>query len=141
MPESNNADLAQTLRDALYVGVGLGVIGFQKVQVRRQELTKAIKSQIGDARGSLDKLDTDVIREARTQVEKLADGFEDRVKVIEERVDAVESQVDQVLDQLQDKLPEQARELVKQARDTAKQARESAKEARSQVRNLVRSAA
>ncbi len=141
MAETRPPDVAQVLKDALYVGVGLGVIGLQKVQVRRRELTRSVKQQVGEGRNPLDRLDADLARDARAQVEKLADGFEDRVKVIEERVEAVESQVDQVLDQLQDKLPEPARELVKQARETARQARESAKEARAQVRTLVRSAA
>jgi hypothetical protein len=34
--------------DALYVSVGLGVIAFQKAQVRRNELTKSIEEQVKD---------------------------------------------------------------------------------------------
>jgi hypothetical protein len=34
--------------DALYVSVGLGVIAFQKAQVRRNELTKSIEDQVKD---------------------------------------------------------------------------------------------
>jgi len=34
--------------DALYVSVGLGVIAFQKAQVRRNELTKSIEEQLKD---------------------------------------------------------------------------------------------
>lgn len=34
--------------DALYVSVGLGVIAFQKAQVRRHELTKSIEGQVKD---------------------------------------------------------------------------------------------
>lgn len=34
--------------DALYVSVGLGVIAFQKAQVRRQELTKTLESRLKD---------------------------------------------------------------------------------------------
>ena len=36
--------------DALYVSVGLGVIAFQKAQVRRQELTKTLESALKDLR-------------------------------------------------------------------------------------------
>ena len=36
------ADITKTLRDAAYVTIGLGVIGFQRAQVRRQELTKQL---------------------------------------------------------------------------------------------------
>lgn len=38
---------ARTLKDALYVGVGLGVIAFQKAQVQRQELQKALERRLG----------------------------------------------------------------------------------------------
>jgi hypothetical protein len=34
--------------DALYVSVGLGVIAFQKAQVRRNELTKSLEEQLKD---------------------------------------------------------------------------------------------
>ena len=36
------ADVTKTLKDAAYVVIGLGVLGFQKVQVRRNELTKQL---------------------------------------------------------------------------------------------------
>lgn len=85
------ADLTKTLKDAAYITVGLGVIGFQKAQVRRQELKKQLKTQLADTRG---------------QIEKLAKTVEDRVEP--------------VLDQVEDKLPEQAKDLVKQAREAAK---------------------
>ena len=33
-------DVGKTLQDVAYVGVGLGVLAFQRAQVRRQELRK-----------------------------------------------------------------------------------------------------
>lgn len=123
MPELKIDDLSKAIKDALYVGVGLGVIAFQKAQVQRVDLTKQVKGQVGSS--------DELLTEARRQVEKLTDRFEDRVQVVEERIESIEAQFDGLLDQIEDKLPEQARELVKQARDTAK-------EARSQVRSLVR---
>jgi hypothetical protein len=36
-------DVSKALKDALYIGVGLGVIAFQKAQVQRQELLKSLK--------------------------------------------------------------------------------------------------
>lgn len=38
--------LSKVALDALYVSVGLGVIAFQKAQVRRQELTKSLEGQV-----------------------------------------------------------------------------------------------
>ena len=41
-------DLANVAKDAAYVSVGLGVIAFQRLQVRRNELTKTFNEQVGD---------------------------------------------------------------------------------------------
>jgi hypothetical protein len=43
-------DLAKAAQDALYVSVGLGILAFQKAQVQRQELHKAVGAAVGDAR-------------------------------------------------------------------------------------------
>lgn len=113
MPELNVNDLTKALKDALYIGVGAGVIALQKVQVQRQELQKQIKPLLGDARNQLDKV-----------TETVTDTVEEQVKVLEDRLDSVENQVDDLLDRLEEQLPEQAAEIVKQIRDAAKDARE-----------------
>jgi hypothetical protein len=43
-------DLAKAAQDALYVSVGLGILAFQKAQVQRQELQKAVGAAVDDAR-------------------------------------------------------------------------------------------
>lgn len=129
MPEITPDDVTTVLKDAFYVTVGLGVIGFQKAQVQRQEITKALKGQVADAQQRFGSTD-EIIGDAKDQVQKLIDGAEDRIKLVEERLSALEEQIEAILDQIEDKLPEQARDLVKQAR-------EAAKDARSQVRSLV----
>ncbi|MCU1453445.1 MAG: hypothetical protein JWN46_1591 [Acidimicrobiales bacterium] len=111
--------LTKSLRDALYVGVGAGVIAFQKLQVQRVELTKQVTTQLEDAKG---------------QFGTMSSLFEDRVKLVEERLESVEARLDSLLDEIEGRLPEQAREIVKQAR-------EAAKDARGQVRQLVNRAA
>lgn len=108
-------DLTKLLKDAVYVTIGLGVIAVQKAQVRRQELSKQVSSQVDDA---------------KSQLQTLTKRFDDRVKLVEERLEGVEARFDTLLDQLEGQLPEQARELVQQARSAAK-------EARSQVRGLT----
>ena len=115
MPEFNPDTVRNTLKDAFYVTVGLGVIAFQRAQVQRQELRKQLESQLGDA---------------RQQIEKAGKTVEDRVKVVEDRLEKVEDRFEKLVDQFEERLPDQARELVKQAR-------EAAKEAQGQLRSLV----
>lgn len=105
-------DFTQTLKDAAYVTIGLGVIGFQKAQVRRQELLTALKAQ----RGTLEAQ----AGEARTLVSAL-------IKDLEERVEPVIENLEERLDDIEGLLPEQAREVFKQARTVAKETREQVK--------------
>lgn len=66
-------DLTAAVKDAVFVSVGLGVIAFQRLAVRRNELSKAISAQAEEARGALDLVGTAV---------------GERVKAVEERVGA-----------------------------------------------------
>jgi len=157
MPEITPDDVTKLAKDAFYVGVGAGVIAFQKAQVQRVELTKTVKAQAEVAKTEAGKLgDTaellaadlkarieallgslptdDVLTDVRTRLEALAGTVDDRVKLVEERLDSVEERIDAVLDDIEAKLPEQARDVVKQARETAK-------DARTQVRTAVGRAA
>ena len=43
-------DTTKVLKDALYVTVGLGVIAFQKAQVQRVELQKAVEERLKQLR-------------------------------------------------------------------------------------------
>ena len=71
-------DVTNAVKDAAYVSVGLGVIAFQRLQVRRNELNKALSGSTGEARGALE-LVTNLVGE--------------RVKLVEERVDAARDQL------------------------------------------------
>ena len=66
-------DVTAVVKDAVFVTVGLGVIALQRVQVRRNELSKAIATQAEEARGALDAVGGLV---------------GERLKAIEERVGA-----------------------------------------------------
>ena len=50
------ADVKKTLQDAAYVAVGVGVLGFQRAQVRRQEVRKQLQGYVGDYREKLAEL-------------------------------------------------------------------------------------
>jgi len=70
-------EVTAALRDAMFVSVGLGVIAFQRIQVRRNELSKAISAQAEEARGAIDV------------VGGLVGGLVgERLKAVEERVGA-----------------------------------------------------
>jgi hypothetical protein len=102
-----------TARDAFYVGVGAGVIAFQKLQVRRVELTKALNAHLDEARGTA----SGSLTTAKGSIESVSDLVDDRVRDLEERLNGVEDRLESVLAQLEGKLPEQARDLVRSARD------------------------
>ena len=101
MAEITIDDIAKTVRDGLYIGIGLGVIAFQKAQVQRVELRKQLEANVEGARG--------VVSE--------------QVKTIEDRLEVVEDRIDAVLDDVEERLPEQARSVMHQAREVARDAR------------------
>ena len=70
---SSLEDVTAAAKDAALVTVGLGVIAFQRFQVRRIELTKAITTQTEEARGVFDVVGALV---------------GERLKAVEERVGA-----------------------------------------------------
>jgi ABC-type transporter Mla subunit MlaD len=113
------------LKDAGYVAVGLGVIAFQRGQVRRREL----EQQLGDAGQQIDKLAA-AVEDARKLVEERVAGLGDQ---LDRTVDDLEGKVAAALDEVRGLLPEQARE----AFDTAVGA---AKDATGQLLDLVRPA-
>ena len=95
------ADVKKTLQDAAYVAVGFGVIGFQRAQVRRQELRKRLAAGRPD------------LPDYRAKLTELRERVEPVVKELEQRIDPV-------LDDLEGRLPEQAKGLVQQVRIRAK---------------------
>ena len=67
-------DLTAAVKDAVFVSVGLSVIAFQRLAVRRNELSKAIATQAEEARGAIDVVGSLV---------------GERLKAVEERVGAI----------------------------------------------------
>ncbi len=57
------------LRDAAYIAIGLGVIGFQRAQVRREELAKQFASQ----RAAVDAVLTPVRDAVESQIGAVAE--------------------------------------------------------------------
>ena len=107
--------LTTAAKDALYIGVGLGVLAYQRLAVQRQELTKLIKDALG--KGS-------------APMSELVKNLEGQLKAVEAQLKSLELRVDGVLDGVEAKLPTQAAEVLAQARTAARTAR-------NQVLNLV----
>ena len=72
------AELRRTLREAAYVAVGAGVLGFQRAQVRRQELGKQLEGPRQELEAQLD--------EARRELTSLARELEPVLKGVAEQL-------------------------------------------------------
>jgi hypothetical protein len=111
-------EVTNLARDAAYVVVGLGVLGFQRAQVQRVELQNKLSNSVSFDSG---------IKEVRAQVSRQA-------KSIESLVDGAVNFIESTLEPIEAQLPAPARDVVKKAH-------EQAREIRSQIRDLVVSAA
>lgn len=114
-------DLASVAKDATYVVIGAGVLGVQRLQVERHQLTKKLSGTNPGLGDRVTAVRTDLagtIQEVDAKVDHLMDRVEDIIELVEG-----------VLAPFEDRLPTQARDL-------AKQAHLQAKEARTQLRTL-----
>jgi exonuclease VII small subunit len=113
-------DVGAVAKDATYVVIGAGVLGYQQVQVQRQELLKRLSDPKSDFDARVATVRTelsDALHTVDTTVESMMERFEDVIERLESAVAPLE-----------DRLPTQARDL-------AKQAHVQAKEARAQIRS------
>lgn len=112
-------NLTQNLKDSAYVAVGFGVLGFQRAQVARRELTTAVatdrerleasvRAQVEDLSSVLDAQ----LGEVRAQLGKAAANLEG---VLE----PVARELEDRLDEVEERLPEQVRAVVASARQVA----------------------
>jgi hypothetical protein len=119
-------DIAAVAKDATYVVIGAGVLGFQQAQVQRQELRKWLAEPKADIEDRVAAVRTD-LSGALHAVDSTVDSLATRLEEVIERMEAAVAP-------LEDRLP-------LQARDMAKQAHVQAKEARSQIRSRIPSVA
>jgi ABC-type transporter Mla subunit MlaD len=100
------SDVNKALRDVAYIAVGLGVLGFQKAQVRRREMAR----KAGDRTAVTTQID-----EAREQLTEL-------IRTLDERLVPVRHELEERLGDFEGRLPDQARELVRSVRLLARDA-------------------
>lgn len=72
-------DVTKNLRDAAYVFVGLGVVGFQQLQAQ----TEALRTRLAAQRTELDKQ----LEETRARLTEAAKDFENRIEPVREAVE------------------------------------------------------
>ena len=120
------ADVTTTLKDAAYVTVGLGVLGFQKAQVRRVELTKRFdeqRKQLEAQLGEVGKLANTQWATASTLVEyqvgEAATTVRHLAQDLDGRLAPVRDQLEEAFDAVEGRLPDPARDLVAQVRTVA----------------------
>ncbi len=132
MPEINTdlaktaKDIAAVAKDATYVVIGAGVLGFQQAQVQRQELLK----RLSDPKSGIE----DRVAAVRSDLSGAFHNVDSKVDEMMERVEEIIERVEAVFAPFEDRLPSQARDL-------AKQAHAQAKDARSQLRTMIPSVA
>jgi exonuclease VII small subunit len=115
-------DIAAIAKDATYVVIGAGVLGYQQAQVQRQELRKLLAQPKADIEDRVAAVRTDLSGALRN-VDSTVEGLVERLEEVIERLETAVAP-------LEDRLPSQARDL-------AKQAHVQAKEARTQLRSRI----
>jgi len=117
-------------KNAFYVTVGLGVMGFQQAKEGQEGLRNWFETHVSDG-----KTQFETFTKQLPKLDSVTKGFdgvskswEAQAKQLEERLTTLEEKFEAILDSLQANLPEQAAELMKQARDAAKTARAQLKD-------------
>ena len=142
--EQAATDFNNALKEAAYVAVGLGVLGFQRAQVQRVELMKQLEAQLAslssfsstlntqldtyittarqqlaEARAQLNKLSTDAIPTELPDVAAVRTQLTELAKSVDEAVAPVRQQFEEQLDRLEEVLPQTARDFVQSVRGAA----------------------
>ena len=116
MPEVTNISalskgVTDLARDAAYVAVGLGVLGYQRAQVQRVELQNQLSKDF-----SLDQRLSGVRAEVTKGVKQLDELWRRATQFIETSMQPLEEQLPATVTQLTTKAFEQAREVRSQIR-------------------------
>ncbi len=94
--------------DIFYVGLGFGVITFQKAQVKRQEIKGMLSKPIQDAEKQRDEIKGKLI---------------DNVLKIDENLDKTIDGLESLVSPVEEKLPESIKEIVTKAKEFTKDSR------------------
>ena len=73
------ADGPKNIKDVAYVAIGLGVMGWQRAQVRRRELAKELEERLGPALKDLEERLQPVAEQARRAARETAEQLRSRL--------------------------------------------------------------
>ncbi len=94
-------DINNAVRETAYVAVGLGVLGFQKAQVQRVELTKQLEAQLGNLPTTINSKVEAYLGTAREQAmtarEQIAEQLSDLSKTLEGAFSPARSQLSKAI--------------------------------------------
>jgi hypothetical protein len=134
------AEFNNALKEGAYVAVGLGVLGFQRAQVQRVELTRQLEAQWeqlstvpttfnaqveGYAQAARSQAETARIQLAEAghaleeQLESARAQLAELAKAVDVRVQPARKQLDEQVDRLEQRLPAGARNVVQSVRAAA----------------------
>jgi uncharacterized protein YgbK (DUF1537 family) len=118
-------DLTKSAREAAYVAIGLGVLGFQKAQVRRREMAAqlacagdGIQSRLAELVGTSDTLQQQFERIGQTLGDLPTDVARSLVD-LDDTLESLITRLEAALEPVEDKMPPAARQAVRQARTQA----------------------
>ncbi len=112
-------DLTQTIKDSAYVAVGLGVIGFQRAQVARVDLTRGLAADQGRLQEQVRAHVGDVTSAVEAQLSDVKTQVAKAVTSLEETLEPVAKELEGRLDEVEDRLPESVKAVVASARQAA----------------------
>lgn len=123
-------DVTQTMKDTAYVAVGLGVLGFQRAQVARRELTSTLNTDTGKLQAQVKAQVEDVTSAVEAQISEVKTQLAKAVTSLEGTLEPVAKELEGRLDDVEERLPEQVKAVVASAR-------QAAEAAAAQVRSLL----
>jgi ElaB/YqjD/DUF883 family membrane-anchored ribosome-binding protein len=112
--EDEIVDATRPLRDGFYIALGFAVLGFQKAQVRRRELSKELNHQREQVGAQLSG--------AKEQLTSM-------VRTIDGAFQPVRQDIEGRLDRVEERLPAQAKDVVKTARAFARETEQQVRRA------------
>ncbi len=108
-------------RDAAYVAVGLGVLGFQRAQVQRVELQNKLSKDLSDL--SLSQRIDEVRQGVSSGVADVRQGVSKSLAQIDDLAESAAHFVESTIQPLEEKLPPAVSELTIRARQQAREVR------------------
>lgn len=105
------ADLNGAVKEAAYAAVGFGVLGFQRAQVRRVEMTKQLNERFGELSGRFNDLSG--------RVGEFSDQLADLARAADDALQPVRHEIDQRLNEIEEALPSPADGLLHSLRESA----------------------